>query len=56
MMRNHSEDEHREIIIGHPEKNRLLVISFAEREKSIRIISARKATRNERKDYEENAL
>jgi len=30
-----------------------LVICFTEREDIIRIISARKATKNERKDYEE---
>lgn len=52
----HSDDEMREIIIGHSQQNRLLIISFTERSKAIRIISARKATNNERKDYEENAL
>jgi len=45
--------EKREIAIGHSAQNRLLVISFAEREDTVRIISARKATKNERKDYEE---
>ena len=45
--------ERREIIIGHSTRNRLLLICFIEREDVIRIISARKATRNERKDYEE---
>ena len=50
----HSEDEDREIIIGHSSKNRLLLVSFTERETSIRIISARKATNHERKDYEDN--
>jgi len=43
----------REIIIGHSAENRLLVICFNERGDAIRIISARKATKNERKDYEE---
>lgn len=52
----HSNEEDREIIIGHSFKNYLLVISFTERLEAIRIISARKATRNERKDYEENAF
>ncbi len=52
----HSDDEEREIIIGHSQKNRLLIVSFTERSKAIRVISARKATNNERKDYEENAL
>jgi uncharacterized DUF497 family protein len=46
-------EERREIIIGHSLQGHLLVISFTEREGAIRIISARKATKNERKDYEE---
>ncbi len=46
-------EEGREIIIGHSAQDRLLVICFSEREDAIRIISARKATKNERKDYEE---
>lgn len=52
---NHSAREAREIIIGHPLKNRLIVVCFTERNKSIiRIFSARLATRKEREDYEEN--
>lgn len=51
----HSDDEDREIIIGHSANNRLLLVSFTERDQLIRIISARKATSHERKDYEENA-
>ena len=43
----HSDDEHREIIIGYSERNRLLIVVFTEREDSVRIISARKATRKE---------
>ncbi|HFB52075.1 MAG TPA: BrnT family toxin [Anaerolineae bacterium] len=50
----HSIDENREIIIGHSVKNRLLLVSFTERDDAIRIISARVATKKERKDYEEN--
>ena len=50
----HSVDEHREIIIGHSSENRLLLVSFTQRENAIRIISARQATSHERKDYEEN--
>lgn len=45
--------EHREIIVGHSAAGRLLTICFTERRSAIRIISARKATKNERKDYEE---
>ena len=50
---DHSSRERREIIVGHSVRNRLLLVSFVERGDVIRIISARKATRNERKDYEE---
>ena len=52
----HSISEHREIIIGHSERNRLLLISFTERPSAIRIISARLATRKEREDYEQNTF
>jgi uncharacterized protein len=51
----HSADEIREIIVGHSVLNRLLLVSFTERGRDvIRIISARVATRNERKSHEEN--
>jgi uncharacterized DUF497 family protein len=53
---DHSHDEVREIIIGHSDRNRVLVISFTERGTAVRIISARVATPRERKDYEENPL
>ncbi|MEO1351990.1 MAG: BrnT family toxin [Cyanobacteria bacterium J06635_15] len=52
----HSIDEQREIIIGHSRQNRLLLVAFAERFSSIRIISARLATCKEREDYEQNAF
>lgn len=51
---DHSIEEQREIIIGHSVKERLLVVCFAARGGSVRIFSARKATKRERKDYEEN--
>ena len=51
---DHSEGERRELIIGHSAKQRLLVVSFTEREPRTRIIGARKATAHERHDYEEN--
>lgn len=52
----HSVDEDREIIIGHSILNRLLLVFFSERAKDlIRIFSARKATKKERRDYEEHA-
>ena len=45
--------ERREIIIGHDQDNRLLLVCFTERANVIRIISARLATKKERRDYEE---
>jgi hypothetical protein len=52
----HSEDEHREIIIGTSALSRIVLVCFVERmEDTIRIFSARRATKNEIKDYEENA-
>jgi uncharacterized protein len=52
---DHSAQEHREIIVGQSILNRLLVVSFTERgHDRVRIISARVATRRERKDHEEN--
>jgi uncharacterized DUF497 family protein len=51
----HSVDELREIIVGHSNDERLLLVSFTEREIGVvRIISARRATKRERNDYEEN--
>lgn len=52
----HSVNEQRDIIIGHSQRNRLLLIAFTERSGKIRVISARLATRPEREDYERNAL
>jgi uncharacterized protein len=52
---NHSSEEIREIIVGHSMLERLLLVSFTERGRDvIRVISARVATRNERRSYEEN--
>ncbi len=50
----HSEDEDRFVILGMSSKNRLLVVVHTERGDKIRIISARKATKKERKQYESN--
>ena len=50
---DHSIDEARFIIIGESDKKRILVVAHTERKKKIRLISARKATRAERKKYEE---
>jgi uncharacterized protein len=52
---DHSSEEDREIVVGHSLLGRLLLVSFTERRgELIRIISARIATRKERRDYEEN--
>jgi len=52
----HSEQEHHEIIIGMSTLRRMILVCFVERiEDVVRIISARPATRQEIKDYEENA-
>ena len=50
---DHSFDEDRFIIIGFSERARLLIVChcYRENEDIIRIISARKAHRKERKDY-----
>jgi len=53
-MKQHSESERQEIIIGHSEQGNLILVSFVEADDRVRLISARKATRAERKDYEEN--
>jgi uncharacterized DUF497 family protein len=51
----HSEEEHREIIIGYSTLRRLILVCFVERiDDTIRIISARRATKDETKDYEKN--
>jgi len=51
--KEHSFEENREIIVGHSTQNRLLIISFTERENdTVRIVSARSTTPQERKDYE----
>lgn len=51
---DHSVDELREIIIGHSAQQQLLLINFTATENRVRIISARKTTRRECMDYEEN--
>jgi len=51
----YSEEEDRFILIRNSHRNRLLVIVHAERAENVRIINARKATKKERKQYEENA-
>lgn len=50
---DHSMAEMRFVDIGLSYRGRLLVVSYAERADRIRVISARLATRNERRQYEE---
>ncbi|MGA2262950.1 MAG: BrnT family toxin [Acidobacteriota bacterium] len=50
----HSTVERRELIIGYSTERRMIVVCFTTRGTRIRLFSARKATRMERKDYEEN--
>ncbi len=51
---DHSDGEEREIIVGHSVLNRVLLVSFAELARDrIRVISARKLTRKEQREYEE---
>jgi uncharacterized DUF497 family protein len=51
----HSQGEAREIIIGHSAAEQLLLVVFTERaEGQIRIVSARRATLNELRDYEQH--
>ena len=51
---DHSFEENRFIMMGESDQNRLLVVSYTERPPAIRLISAREATRPERKKYEED--
>jgi uncharacterized DUF497 family protein len=50
----HSAAEERYVLLGHSERRRLLAVMVTEPGyQAIRIISARKATRRERREYEE---
>lgn len=49
---DHSDDEERLIILGHSSRGRLLFVSHTDRDDKTRIISAREATRREKKVYE----
>jgi hypothetical protein len=51
---DHSDDEARFLIIGMSEIGRILVVVHTDRCDTIRIISAREATRKERNFYEES--
>ena len=49
----HSEEETRFLTIGASHRGRILVVAHTERNNTIRIISARRATRREREFYEQ---
>jgi uncharacterized DUF497 family protein len=48
----HSATEERFVLLGQSARRRLLAVMFTERGQAIRLISARKATRRERGEYE----
>ena len=48
---DHSKEEDREIMIGHSNKGRLLLVVYTIRRDVIRLISARITTKQEAKDY-----
>ena len=50
---DHSITEHRFITVGLDQSGRVLMVSHTDRGDTIRIISARRTTRQERKYYEE---
>jgi uncharacterized DUF497 family protein len=50
----HSQMERRAIVLGQSHQRKLLVVAHTERGDNIRIISARRASRRERKSYEES--
>ena len=50
---DHSEEEDREITIGRSGRQRVLFVAYTARESRVRIISGRRATRQEQRQYEE---
>lgn len=52
---DHSIGENRYVIIGMSRSEQLLVVSHTDRENRTRIISARRATRQEKRFYEEGS-
>jgi len=49
----HSIDEERYVLLGVSRRRRLLAVMFTDRGEAIRLISARRATPRERRDYEQ---
>lgn len=52
----HSDDEDRYITMGTSAAGRLLIVSHTDRGDKVRLISAREATRRERRDYEDGSF
>jgi hypothetical protein len=50
---DHAEEEERFIQLGRSSRDRILVVVHTERGDNIRIISARRASRSERRQYEQ---
>ena len=50
---DHSMEEQRFIILGQSEQGRIIVVAHSDDGEVVRIISAREATRGERRSYEE---
>jgi uncharacterized DUF497 family protein len=53
---DHSSEEDRYLTMGTSLDGRLLVVSHTDRDDRVRIISARVASRRERKDYEDGSF
>jgi uncharacterized DUF497 family protein len=51
----HSSEEERLVLLGLSRERRLLAVMFTERGEAVRLISARRATSRERRDYGEGA-
>ena len=52
---DHSAEEARFLTVGRSTAGRLIVVSHTDREDEVRIISARSATRGEKKRYEQDS-
>jgi hypothetical protein len=52
---DHSITEKRNLTIGQSSSGRILVVSHVDRRTAVRLITARRATRRERRFYEEDA-
>jgi uncharacterized DUF497 family protein len=52
---DHSQHELRFLLVGHSLAGRILLVVHAEKDDTMRIISARRATPREREDYEADA-